>query len=90
MLAYVLLDSAQWMGNAEVSTALAAIPQVQEAHIVAGSASVLVKARAGTTQELQQVLRQLHEVAGVTGTQSIVVLETFFERPVHVPAGPAC
>jgi Lrp/AsnC family leucine-responsive transcriptional regulator len=30
------------------------------------------------------VLRQVFEVDGVTGTQTVVVLETFFERPVHV------
>jgi hypothetical protein len=30
------------------------------------------------------VLRRLFEVDGVTGTQTIVVLETFFERPVDV------
>lgn len=32
----------------------------------------------------QAVLRQLFAVDGVTGTQTIVVLESFFERPVDV------
>jgi len=50
--------------------------------MVAGAASLLVKVRTGTTEELQGVLRRLFAVDGVTGTQTIVVLESFFERPV--------
>jgi hypothetical protein len=41
---------------------------------------------AGTTEQLQAVLRRLFDVVGVSGTQTIVVLETFFERPVSVTA----
>ncbi|GHG24666.1 MULTISPECIES: hypothetical protein [Amycolatopsis] len=37
-----------------------------EAHVIAGPAS----------------LRRLFAIDGVTGTQTIVVLESFFERPV--------
>ncbi|MFD4815000.1 Lrp/AsnC ligand binding domain-containing protein, partial [Streptomyces sp. NPDC058418] len=55
---------------------------MQEAHIIAGSASVLVKVRTGTTEQLQDVLRRLYEIEGVSGTRATVVLETFFERPV--------
>jgi Lrp/AsnC family leucine-responsive transcriptional regulator len=33
---------------------------------------------------LQAVLRRVFDVEGVTGTQTIVVLETFFERPLNV------
>ena len=40
VLAYVMVDSNAWMG--ESSDAFAAIPEIQEAHIIAGSASVLV------------------------------------------------
>ncbi len=43
-----------------------------------------MKVRSGTTEELQGVLRRLFDIDGVTGTRTIVVLETFFERPVHV------
>ena len=87
VLAFVLLESGAWMGDARTGEALAAVPEVQEAHIVAGSASLLVKVRAGSTQALQAVLRRLFDIEGVTGTETVVVLETFFERPVDVGEG---
>ncbi|MDP9842104.1 Lrp/AsnC family transcriptional regulator [Streptosporangium lutulentum] len=82
VLAFVLLSSDEWMGDAPTRQALEAVAEIQEAHVVAGSASILVKIRTGTTEQLQGVLRRLFGVDGVTGTQTIVVLETFFERPV--------
>ncbi|WP_432946375.1 Lrp/AsnC family transcriptional regulator [Kribbella sp. CA-253562] len=82
VLAYVLLDADAWMGDRK--TALEAIEAVEEAHVIAGPASVLVKVRTGSTEELQQTLRMLHQVDGVTSTQTVVVLESFFERPSAV------
>ncbi|MFI6275047.1 Lrp/AsnC family transcriptional regulator [Streptomyces sp. NPDC050988] len=81
VLAFVMVDSSAWMG--EASESFAAIPEVQEAHVIAGTASVLVKVRTATTEQLQDVLRRLYEIEGVSGTHATVVLETFFERPVH-------
>jgi hypothetical protein len=46
------------------------------------TASVLVKVRTATTEQLQDVLRRIYAIDGVSGTQVTVVLETFFERPV--------
>ncbi|MEW2383487.1 Lrp/AsnC family transcriptional regulator [Micromonospora sp. NPDC047707] len=91
VLAFVMLQANAWMGDPPTRDALAAIPQIQEAHIIAGSASLLVKIRTSTPEELQAVLRRLFDVEGVTGTQTIVALETFFERPMNVTdldAGP--
>jgi Lrp/AsnC family leucine-responsive transcriptional regulator len=84
VLAYVMLQAGSWMGDPPTRDALAAIPEIQEAHIIAGSASLLVKIRTATTEQLQAVLRRVFDVEGVTGTQTIVVLETFFERPLNV------
>lgn len=84
VLAFVMLDANAWMGDAPTRDALAAIPEIQEAHIVAGPASILVKIRTATTEDLQAVLRRLFAVNGVTSTQTIVVLESVFERPVNV------
>ncbi|WP_369265480.1 Lrp/AsnC family transcriptional regulator [Streptomyces sp. R35] len=81
VLAFVLVDSNTWMG--ERADAFAAVPEIQEAHVIAGSASLLVKVRTATTEQLQDVLRRLYAIEGVSGTQATVVLETFFERPVH-------
>ncbi|MEV5569475.1 Lrp/AsnC ligand binding domain-containing protein [Spirillospora sp. NPDC052269] len=42
-----------------------------------------MKVRAATTEHLQDVLRRLYAIDGVSGTQATVVLETFFERPLN-------
>src|SRR5215813_6104570 len=80
VLAFVLLEANTWMGDEPTMHALEEIPAVEEAHIIAGPASVLVKVRTATTEDLQATLRALHQVDGVTGTQTVVVLESFFER----------
>jgi len=84
VLAYVLLDSDAWMGDAPTLETLKDLAAVEEAHIIAGPASVLVKVRTTSTEALQQTLRALHQVDGVTSTQTVVVLESFFERPPTV------
>ncbi|WP_282798105.1 Lrp/AsnC family transcriptional regulator [Streptomyces sp. CC224B] len=85
VLAYVMVESNAWMG--ESADAFAGLPEILEAHVIAGSASVLVKVRTATTEQLQDVLRRLYAIDGVSGTQATVVLETFFERPVDPTAG---
>jgi DNA-binding Lrp family transcriptional regulator len=89
VLAYVMVESNTWMGDAPTARALAALPDVTEAHVIAGGASLLVKVRTGTTEQLQSVLRDIYAIEGVTGTQTIVVLESFFERPVAPGAATA-
>ncbi|WP_308285362.1 Lrp/AsnC family transcriptional regulator [Actinoplanes hulinensis] len=84
VLAFVMIDSTSWMGDAAED--FAALPEIVEAHIIAGSASVLVKIRTATTELLQDVLRRIYAIDGVSGTQATVVLETFFERPVSPQA----
>ena len=78
--AFVLLDANAWMGDEPTQHALRAIEAVEEAHVIAGPASILVKVRTATTEDLQSALRALHQVAGVTSTQTVVVLESLFER----------
>jgi DNA-binding Lrp family transcriptional regulator len=80
VLAYVMVSSDSWMGDSAED--FAALPEILEAHVIAGSASVLVKVRTATTEQLQDVLRRIYAIDGVSGTQATVVLETFFERPV--------
>ncbi|UQT56753.1 Lrp/AsnC family transcriptional regulator [Streptomyces durmitorensis] len=85
VLAFVMVDSTAWMGDRAQD--FAAIPEILEAHVIAGAASVLVKVRTGTTEQLQDVLRRLYAIDGVSGTQATVSLETFFERPVSPGTG---
>ena len=87
VLAYVMVEAGAWMGDEGTGRALAAIPEIEEAHITAGAATVLVKVRTPTTEHLQAVLRRIFEVDGVTGTRTIVVLESFFERPLDPRQG---
>lgn len=84
VLAFVMVNASEWMGDAPTRDALAAIPEIQEAHIIAGTASLLVKVRTATTEDLQSVLRRIFTIDGVVGAQTIVVLESFFERPVSL------
>ncbi|MEU1469419.1 Lrp/AsnC family transcriptional regulator [Streptomyces sp. NPDC005761] len=79
VLAYVTVDSTRWMGD--TAQEFAAVPEIVEAHIVAGNASVLVKVRTATTEQLQDVLRRIHAIDGVNGTRATIVLESLFERP---------
>jgi DNA-binding Lrp family transcriptional regulator len=83
MLAFVLVEASTWMGGDEVRDALMDLPDVQEAHIVAGSASLLLKIRTASTEDLQVVLRRIYELDQVLTARSVVVLETFFERPLE-------
>ncbi|WKX74013.1 Lrp/AsnC family transcriptional regulator [Streptomyces sp. XD-27] len=85
VLAFVMVESSAWMGDSAAD--FAAIPEIQEAHVIAGSASILVKVRTATTEQLQDVLRRLYAIDGVSGTQATVSLETFFERPVSPRGG---
>ncbi|MGW4152545.1 Lrp/AsnC family transcriptional regulator [Micromonospora chersina] len=82
VLAFVLVEANAWMGDHPTRAALAALPEVVEAHVIAGPASLLVKIRVGTPEQLQASLRRLFQIEGVTGTQTVVVLESFFERPL--------
>lgn len=80
VLAFVTVDSVAWMGDSAPS--FAAIPEIQEAHVIAGTASILLKIRTGSTAAMQDVLRRIHAITGVSSTQATMVLETFFERPI--------
>lgn len=86
--AFIRVRNSDWIGDARTRDALASVPEVQEAHIVAGAESLLLKVRVGSAQDLQDVLRRLYDIDGVAGTEAIVVLNTMFERSVPVGSGP--
>lgn len=86
VLAFVMIEADAWMGGTPTRDALHAIREIEEAHVIAGPASLLAKIRTATTGDLQTVLRRVFDIDGVTGTRTIVVLDTFFERPVD-PGG---
>jgi Lrp/AsnC family transcriptional regulator, leucine-responsive regulatory protein len=82
----VLVQAGTWMGEEDTR---AALPEVEEAHVIAGRASLLLKIRTASPGRLQDVLRRIYRVDGITGTEAIMVLETYFERqpdPLEQPA----
>lgn len=74
VLAFVLVDSTAWMGDRAED--FAAVPEIQEAHVIAGSAAVLVKVRTASTERLQDVLRRLYAIEGSAGRR-----QRWFWRP---------
>jgi Lrp/AsnC family transcriptional regulator, leucine-responsive regulatory protein len=87
VLAFVSMSADAWVGDPPTRERLTSIPEVEAAYVVAGDSSLLVKIRTTTNERLQKVLRDLYTLDGITGTRTIVVLETFFERPVAVTDG---
>jgi Lrp/AsnC family transcriptional regulator, leucine-responsive regulatory protein len=66
--------------SSEVGRQLAAIPEVQEVHFVAGNDCYLVKVRTADTLSLSQLLQdQIAAIAGVLSTKTETVLSTIKE-----------
>ncbi|MEM6850178.1 MAG: Lrp/AsnC family transcriptional regulator [Pseudomonadota bacterium] len=61
---------------------LDAMPFVEEAHVVSGSACMILRVRAPTPLSLEQTLAQIHLIEAVRDIESFVVLNTYLERPV--------
>lgn len=60
---------------------MAALPEVLEAHHVAGDDCYLLKVRAKDAQQIGLLLRQLKAMPGVSSTRTTIVLETVKETP---------
>lgn len=59
---------------------LAAIPEIQEVHFIAGEDGYLIKARTANTEELGDLLRnQISSIEGVVSTRTTTVLHTYKE-----------
>jgi DNA-binding Lrp family transcriptional regulator len=90
VLAFVLVQAGSWVGDDSTRARLAALPEIEEAHVIAGRASLLLKVRTASPQDLQETLRRIYRMNGIAGTEAIMVLETFFDRPPDPrPATPA-
>ena len=69
------------MAAAEVRDAVEHHPEVEAAYTVAGEASAMLHVRARDTSHLEEALERIRDHAGVTRTQTQIVLSTLFERP---------
>lgn len=80
LTAFVFVRADERPYTGKLGRALAAIPEVQEVHVVAGEDCYLLKVRAKGTADLARVIRdQVKAVRGVVGTRTTIVLETVKE-----------
>jgi Lrp/AsnC family leucine-responsive transcriptional regulator len=80
LLAYVFVRSDERIGDGTTGAQLAAIPEVQEVHHIAGEDCYLVKVRAADPEHLGRLLREsFGAVPAVRSTRTTIVLETIKE-----------
>ncbi len=74
--------------SSDIVPRLALLPEVEDCYSIAGADSLMLKARTGTTQELENLLERIRATAGVERTRTTIALDTYFEhRPL--PLGRA-
>ncbi|HEX7051695.1 MAG TPA: Lrp/AsnC family transcriptional regulator [Longimicrobiales bacterium] len=87
LLAFVFVRAEEGVGATETSASLAAIPEVQEVHHVAGEDCFLVKVRVADTEALGRLLRErVGAIPAVRSTRTTIVLETVKET-MALPVG---
>jgi Lrp/AsnC family transcriptional regulator, leucine-responsive regulatory protein len=82
LLAFVAVRSEEASPENRIAQALAELPEVLEAHHVAGDDCYLIKVRAHDAEHLGHLLRtRISRVPGVRSTRTTIVLETVKETP---------
>jgi Lrp/AsnC family leucine-responsive transcriptional regulator len=80
LAAFVFVRTDERTGSDATSKALAAIPEIQEIHDVAGEDCFLVKVRALDTEALGRVLRdRIGAIPSIRSTRTTIVLQTLKE-----------
>lgn len=69
----------------EFVEALAAIPEIEECHSVAGTLSFILKLRASSPAHLLKISERLRLIPGIERVETNVVLKTHFERGPQPP-----
>ena len=82
LLAFVHVDTEGWGAKRELQ-GLLTLPEFEEMHTVAGDTCRLLKVRVADSAALEGLLARLHDVPGVRGTRTQVVLSTYLERSVQ-------
>ena len=92
-LAFIFVRTESVSDDSHVGAALAALPEAQEVHNVAGEDCFLVKARVADPEALSRLLHdRIGKIASVRSTRSTIVLETLKEStrlPLATPAADA-
>ena len=88
LLAYVFVQAKESRWDDETGHALAAIPDVQEVHHIAGDDCFLVKVRARDTETLGVLLRdKISQIPSVRNTRTTIVLQTV-KQTSRLPVEP--
>jgi Lrp/AsnC family leucine-responsive transcriptional regulator len=83
MLAFVFVRSEESAGAAETGRLLAALPEVQEVHHVAGEDCFLVKVRVADPEDMGRLLREdLGRIPSIRSTRTTIVLDSLKESAV--------
>lgn len=81
LLAYVFIKASDVIGCNDTASALAAIPEVQEVHHVAGDDCYLVKVRTYDSASLMELMRNsIGKIPNILSTRTTIVLETVKEQ----------
>jgi len=80
LLSFIFIRAADGIGCATTGEALAAIPEVQEVHDIAGDDGYLVKVRTADSAALVELMRNsFAKIPSIMSTRTTIVLETVKE-----------
>jgi Lrp/AsnC family transcriptional regulator, leucine-responsive regulatory protein len=89
LLSFVFVRSNDLSSDTRTAAALAAIPEVQEVHHIAGEDCFVLKVRSRDAKSLGRLLRErISSIGTVQSTRTTVVLETMRESaqlPLEIP-----
>jgi len=81
LLAFIFIKAADGIGCVTTAQALAAIPEVQEVHDIAGDDCYLVKVRSADSAALVELMRNsFSKIPNIISTRTTIVLETIKEQ----------
>ncbi|SEK96123.1 Lrp/AsnC family transcriptional regulator [Parapedobacter koreensis] len=81
LLSFIFIKAADGIGCATTGQALAAIPEVQEVHDIAGDDCYLVKVRTADATSLVELMRSsFAKIPNIISTRTTIVLETVKEQ----------
>jgi Lrp/AsnC family leucine-responsive transcriptional regulator len=82
MLAFIFIrTSVGFACSTSAATLLAALPEVQEVHHIAGEDCFLIKVRTADSSSLMRLMRdELRKIPEVSSTKTTIVLETVKEQ----------
>lgn len=89
LLSFIFIRAADGIGCASTGKALAAIPEVQEVHDIAGDDGYLVKVRTADSAGLVALMRDsFAKIPSIISTRTTIVLETVKEeQQLVIPKG---